>query len=254
MPGTGRFDNTGGVLHGGYLCVFADALLGSSLRSVSPVGWGMVTADLSVQFLEAVRGARLLEGTGRVSHHGATLAFTDAEIRDAETGAIVLLAQATGLLRERRNQAGSADAKQEFTPPAVDHLEAGILADPPPWAADLGARLTAQGDGTAELVWPLGDAGFTNRGGTIQGGYLCLVADATMGYALVGGIDGVDVMATTTLSMHFIRPARLGTVLRVRAEVTRRGYRFGFMRCTIVGDDDPGRPIATANATGLIRR
>lgn len=256
VPTTGRFDNTGGIVHGGYLCVFADALLGSSLGSLLEPGQLMVTPDLSVQFLERVRGGQILDGTGRVVQKGGTIAFMEAEVRDAATGTPVLIAQGTGLVRERRpgNGAPGEAATPPTAPAAWTDAHARLVPAPAAWMCDMGAYFLAQGDGTAELAWPIAGAEFNNRGGTIQGGYLCLIVDSAMTFALMGGLTDVTGVATTTLSIHMLRPARQGMTLRARGEVVRRGHRFGFMRCTLVADDDPERPIATANATGLLRR
>ena len=254
VPEDGRFDNTGGVLHGGYLCVFADALLGSSLGSTLPPGQFLVTPDLSVQFLERVHGGQVLDGVGRVIQRGGTMVFMEAEVRDAATQTPVLIAQGTGVVRDRRPGNGTPKVPPAEAPAAWAATTRTLLGDAPPWVADLGVHFLEQGDGTCELVWPIASEEFTNRGGTIQGGYLCLLADSAMTFALIGGVDDALGVATTTLSIHLLRPARYGQTLRARAEVVRRGRRFGFMRCTLVAEVDPDRPIATANGTGLIRR
>jgi acyl-coenzyme A thioesterase PaaI-like protein len=84
----------------------------------------------------------------------------------------------------------------------------------------------------------------------VQGGYLALVADACMGFALIHGVPGAWAMATTTLSMQLVRPARPGMVLDVEAWVERRGRRYGFMACAV---RDGARVIARGRASGLLR-
>jgi uncharacterized protein (TIGR00369 family) len=257
VPVEDRFCNAGGMLHGGYLCVLADAALGSSLASLVGESVAIVNPDLSAHFLAPVRPGTTLLAEGRVVRQGRTVSFLEAAIRD-ESGETVLVAQSTAVVRERRTTT-SGNARPAEETAMTEDLEA--LAPPPvgapsipylpPWFADLGARLRALGDGEVELVWPIRDRRFENRHGVVQGGYVALVADSAMGFALIAGVSGVCAMATTTLAMQLMLPVRTGQLVRVHARVERRGRRFGFMRCEVSAG---GTLVASGRASGLLER
>jgi uncharacterized protein (TIGR00369 family) len=257
VPEERRLTNTAGHLHGGYLCVMADALLGSSLSSTLAPEEAAVNPDFHCHFLERVELGSVLEGEGRLVHRGRSVSFLEAELRDASTGSLVLVAHSTGVVR-------SAPAAASSAPTAVggDQLSGAAAvsrdASPqgelptwqlPPWLEDFGARFTIR-DGRCTLTWPVAPGRFENRAGRVQGGYLCLVADATMGFALIHGVPDAWAMATTTLSLQLLRPVLAGDTVEVEAFVERRGRRFGFMGCALRVRE---RVVARGWASGLLR-
>jgi acyl-coenzyme A thioesterase PaaI-like protein len=258
VPEERRLTNTAGHLHGGYLCVMADALLGSSLASTVEPHQRVVNPDFHCHFLERVELGAVLEGEGRLVHRGRSVSFLEAWVRDAKSGQTVLTAHSVGLVAA----ADAADAPRARATaieaaPAAPSSPGGGHVDPaaptwtlPPWLDDFGARFESRGEGRCGLTWPIAEGRFENRAGTVQGGYLSLVADATMGFALIQGVPGAWAMATTTLSMQLLRPARPGMQLDVEAWVERRGRRFGFMACEVRAGE---RLIALGRASGLLR-
>jgi acyl-coenzyme A thioesterase PaaI-like protein len=260
VPEKRRLTNTAGHLHGGYLCVMADALLGSALSTVLGPGQRAVNPDFQCHFLERVELGAVLEGEGRLVHRGRSVSFLEATLRDARSGATVLTAHSTGVVLEAAAQgpgsAGTGDAHAEEDPceATATRPAATTSGSPswklPPWLEDFGARFTIRENGRCGLTWPIAPGRFENRAGSIQGGYLCLVADAAMGFALIHGVPGAWAMATTTLSMHLLRPANAGTTLDVEAWVERRGRRFGFMACEVRAGE---RLLARGRASGLLR-
>ena len=248
--------NTAGHLHGGYLCVMADSLLGSALAAALEAHQRVVNPDFHCHFLERVELGAVLEGEGRVVQRGRSVSFLEAEVRDAESGLTVLTAHSVGLVTSPEAPdaaAGTAPTDGGRAAPSPQHTAATAVEPTwtlPPWLDDFGARFESRGDGRCGLVWPVAAGRFDNRAGNVQGGYLALVADATMGFALIQGVPDAWAMATTTLSLQLIRPARAGMVLDVEAWVERRGRRFGFMACVVRAGH---RVIARGRATGLLR-
>jgi len=101
-PGTSRWlweappnntINTFGTVQGGYLTVFIDEILSTAIGSVLEEGEWAVTAELKLSYLRAVRPRRL-EGSGRVIRRTRSIAFMDAEIRDA-SGELAVAASST---------------------------------------------------------------------------------------------------------------------------------------------------------------
>jgi uncharacterized protein (TIGR00369 family) len=258
VPDDPRFGNTAGTVHGGYLCVIADSLLGSALSSlVGPERRGL-NPDFHAEFLAPLPIGGTLVGEGRVERHGRAISFLEATLRREDTGELLLIAQCLGLVRE--HDAADRERERAASQPSTRPDPGPVSAEPvyapdgrrlPDWFGDLGARMVRQRDGEVELEWPVLDHRFDNRAGGLHGGYLCLVADAAMGFALISGIDDARSMSTTTLSVCFHRPVAAGATLRVHAALDRRGRRFGFMRAAVTAG---GRTVARARATGLINR
>lgn len=88
-----------GDVHGGVLATMLDVAMSSAARAQYPQAAGVVTVDLSVQFLSAGRGAITAEG--RVVKAGRTTAFCDAEVR-AEDGEVIARAMGTFVVRDHR--------------------------------------------------------------------------------------------------------------------------------------------------------
>jgi uncharacterized protein (TIGR00369 family) len=74
--------NPFGTVQGGYLAVFIDEILSTTIGSMLEEGEWAVTAELKLSYLRAVRSQRLV-GRGRMMRRTRTIAFMDAEIRDA---------------------------------------------------------------------------------------------------------------------------------------------------------------------------
>ena len=86
-------------------------------------------------------------------------------------------------------------------------------------------------------------------GGTVHGGILCDLADATMGIAFMSTLHGRQSAATAELKINFLRPVWKGRLVAV-ARVVHRGRRLGFMDCEI--SDQTGRLIARASSTCMV--
>ncbi|MGW4096597.1 PaaI family thioesterase [Mycobacterium sp. NPDC004974] len=90
---------------------------------------------------------------------------------------------------------------------------------------------------------------FCNPGGTIQGGLLAAMLDDTLGPAILVKTGGTHYCATLDLNVHFIAPARPGTLLG-EGRVIRSGSTIAFLEGEL--RDLDGNLIATATATARV--
>ena len=86
--------NAFGYVAGGYLTVFADELLGSTIGSVLDEGELATTAELKISFLKPVAKG-LIRGEGRVVRKGKRVAFLEATIQNVKDE-IVAMVSSTG--------------------------------------------------------------------------------------------------------------------------------------------------------------
>jgi uncharacterized protein (TIGR00369 family) len=70
-----------GDVHGGVVTTLLDIAMSSAARSLYPDAAGVVTMDMSLQFMRSARGT--LHAEGRVVQGGKSTAFCEAELRDA---------------------------------------------------------------------------------------------------------------------------------------------------------------------------
>ena len=119
-----------------------------------------------------------------------------------------------------------------------------------PVGAWTGLETVSMGDGEAVLSLPT-RAEMTNYQGTVHGGVIALLADATMGRAVASTLSDRSRQANFDLKVSFIGAARVGSLLEARAHLLHRGRRTGVAECRV--EDDCGRLIATATATFAYR-
>jgi uncharacterized protein (TIGR00369 family) len=87
--------------------------------------------------------------------------------------------------------------------------------------------------------------------GILTGGVMALPADAALGGALYATFPPATVLATSELSLHFLRPARLDSRgIVTRARLVQTGRSQGLSEGAI--EDDDGRLLAHAVARNLI--
>jgi uncharacterized protein (TIGR00369 family) len=91
VPGPHHMNNSG-IVHGGAICTLLDVAMGSAARVRA--GVPVMTLDMNVMFLAAVRGVVTAEG--RVVRAGRSILFAEAEAR-TESGETV--ARSTGVFK-----------------------------------------------------------------------------------------------------------------------------------------------------------
>jgi uncharacterized protein (TIGR00369 family) len=107
----------------------------------------------------------------------------------------------------------------------------------------VGASAPESEDGTARLVVEV-DERHLNPAGTVHGGMLATLVDATMGAAVRSAVDG-EVPATSQLTLTYLRPGRPGRLV-VTAEVRKRGTNLTVVEA---GVEQDGKPLVHALAT-----
>ena len=74
--------NSFSVVHGGVGMTLLDVAMAHAARSVQPGDWGAITIEMKTSFMRAAVGP--LRVTGKLLHRTATLAFTEAQVCDAQ--------------------------------------------------------------------------------------------------------------------------------------------------------------------------
>lgn len=124
---------------------------------------------------------------------------------------------------------------------------AAVLAAQP-FSVLLGARLTAFGDGTAEIRVPLRSE-LLQQFGFAHGGVLAYVADNSLTFA-GGTVLGASVV-TRGFTIDYLRPAR-GLEVVARADVVNHSSTQAVCRCDVFAVDESRRETLVAAAQGTI--
>ena len=90
-----------------------------------------------------------------------------------------------------------------------------------------------------------------NPMGSLHGGVLCDLADATMGMAFASTLEGDESFTTVDLHIQFFRPVWKAR-LRCEARVIQRGKTLGYIECDI--QDENGKLVAKANSKCMVLR
>lgn len=98
-----ELENSLGAAHGGVVCTLLDVAMAAAARSDDPSS-RVVTVDMSVQFMRP--GTGVLTAEGRILRLTHTLAFCEADLRDANGE---LLAKSSGLFKRLRPGRSAAD-------------------------------------------------------------------------------------------------------------------------------------------------
>jgi uncharacterized protein (TIGR00369 family) len=88
-----RFNNPIGTVHGGFLAVFADEVMGSCMATTLREGESFTTAELKINYMKPV-GKETIKGEGFVIRRGRHIGFLEAKIANEE-GDLVATATST---------------------------------------------------------------------------------------------------------------------------------------------------------------
>jgi uncharacterized protein (TIGR00369 family) len=119
---------------------------------------------------------------------------------------------------------------------------------PPAYAKLLGIRPLHAEPGHVRLEFRASEQ-FYNPAGVVQGGFLTVMLDETMGPAALSELGPGFTVPTLELKVSFLRPARAG-LLVADARVVHRGRSVVFMESSLTAED--GTLVATATATARI--
>jgi len=120
--------------------------------------------------------------------------------------------------------------------------------EPPPIMATLGMKVLRFGKGKATLTMEV-DERFHNPMGTLHGGIMTDLADASMGLATVTTLKEDESFTTLELKMNFLRPFRRG-VITSEAKVIHRGKTIALVEAVV--KDNKKKQIARGIATQII--
>lgn len=124
-------------------------------------------------------------------------------------------------------------------------------AAPGPPIADLvGFAVTAVEPGEVVIEMDA-DTRHHNPTGTLHGGIYCTIADTAMGMAYASMLDEGETFTTLELSIHFLRPYRVGH-LRAVGRVVKRGRTIGLTECDVL--DGHGNLVARSSSTCITLR
>src|SRR5205085_2883768 len=148
---------------------------------------------------------------------------------------------------DRRNMSDKAATGPSAT---VHPLIQKVLAAKPPIAELIGFSVDEIGAGRAVGSLQAGPQ-HANPMGTLHGGILCDLADATMGMAFASTLEPDDSFTTMDLHINFFRPV-WQTRLRAEARVIHRGKATGYIECDL--QDENGKVVAKASSKCLVLR
>ncbi len=122
-------------------------------------------------------------------------------------------------------------------------------ANLPPGAQMLGREWLGFDDtGEIGLIRFEARQSFTNRHGTIQGGFLAAMLDSATGIRALAALPPDMTAVTMTLNTRFLRPAKVGTIT-ARARIVEHGSREMIVEADLV--DAQG--VTVANAVAQLR-
>lgn len=86
-----------------------------------------------------------------------------------------------------------------------------------------------------------------NPGGTVHGGFVATLLDASMGRAVRAGLDEGQATVTAAMTITYLTPAKPGEEITTRTEVLRQGDSLAMV--TGVATDPTGEQVAHAVGT-----
>jgi uncharacterized protein (TIGR00369 family) len=121
-----------------------------------------------------------------------------------------------------------------------------IATDPPPGAQLLGREwLGFDETGETALIRFEARPSFTNRHGTIQGGFLAAMLDSATGMRALAALSPGLTVVTRNLDTRFLKPASTGPIT-ARAKIVERTDREMVVEAALV--DAQGVTVAEATA------
>jgi len=114
----------------------------------------------------------------------------------------------------------------------------------------LGMKLVHLEEGKARLTMKV-DQKFYNPMGTLHGGIMTDIADASMGVAFMSTLGDDESFTTLELKINFLRPVYDGEIM-AESKVLHRGKTVGLVESVI--KNQQGREVARAVATQMVLR
>ncbi|HVF51996.1 MAG TPA: PaaI family thioesterase [Actinomycetota bacterium] len=278
MPSTGWLQSPVGLITGGVLAVPGDGALGCAINTGLPAGTTYTTSEISMSFLRpASVDSKLFIARGKLIHGGRSLALSEATIEDGEGR---LLAHSTSRcfvfppmesLPELPDLQPWEEPEYETPPPferppvgetldqevfdkmsgleVMKALIDGELAAPPIYHLT-GLHPTEAADGTCTFTLHA-SPWLTSPVGTVQGGFLLMLADVALASAVQTTVPPGTAYATVDIKVNYLRPAYGdGSELLAHAIVVHRGRNLAVARAEVV--NAAGKVVCLATGTSHI--
>jgi uncharacterized protein (TIGR00369 family) len=120
-----------------------------------------------------------------------------------------------------------------------------LVRDKPPMGRLTGVDFDGADEGTADFSLPV-SGWFEWSNGGVPGGVLALAADAALGCALQSLLPAHTQYTTAEMSMTYLRPARVGSVVTARGRALHAGSTLGLSVGEVIDGD--GRLVAYATS------
>ena len=120
-------------------------------------------------------------------------------------------------------------------------------ADVPPGAQLLGREWLGFDGETASIRF-VAQSQFTNRHGTIQGGFLAAMLDSATGLGALAVLPSTRTVVTRTLTTRFLKPARVGPIT-AKAKIVSQTDRDMIVEADLIDADN----VTVASATAELR-
>ncbi|PAY03743.1 hypothetical protein CK489_38805 [Bradyrhizobium sp. UFLA03-84] len=125
-------------------------------------------------------------------------------------------------------------------------------ADVPPGAQLLGREWLGF-DGEVTSIRFEAKPSFTNRHGTIQGGFLAAMLDSATGLGALAALPATQTVITKTLATRFLKPARTGPIT-AKAKVLSQTGRDMIVEADLIDAENVTVATATAELRILDKR
>jgi uncharacterized protein (TIGR00369 family) len=279
IPASPWWHSAAGIFAGGTPAFVADAALAGAVFTTLPDGFGLLSSDLSMNFLEpASPASERLVARGTVIHTGRRQGLSEARVEDARGS---LLAHATSRCVLQPLPFDPPDRPVSFPPVVVQELPdpdphlrpvEGEIVPQRVWdetsgldlvklwhkgerplapnCSLLGLRLLDVVEGSVACAMPA-SLWFCTGFGTFYGGVLSAFADAAINTAVTTTLPAATSFGTLDLKVNFLRPvAPDGRDLVARATVEQRGRTVAVTTARI--DDADGKRVAMATGSAMI--
>jgi uncharacterized protein (TIGR00369 family) len=277
-PASPWLQSTFGFYTGGVGALVSDAALGGAVASALGPWMGLVTSQLSMNFLRpAGPWSGRLSARGRLIHTTPTVGLSEVYVEDGEGR---LLAHGTSrcflqrlepiavpdppaneavetsygtpdpYLRPVEGVVLPADAWESVS--GLEYLHALIRGDLPPSPIRLllGFHLVEAEEGGATSALPAHEWLCTAQP-RVYGGVTAWLAHDAMAAAVQSTLPKATSFSTLDLTVNFLRPIQAdGRELAARARVFHRGRTFAVAGVEVVNAD--GKTVATASSSSII--
>jgi uncharacterized protein (TIGR00369 family) len=279
IPASPWWQTAAGVFAGGTLGFVADAALAGAVFTTLPKGIGLLSSDLSINFLApASPSSERLVARGTVIHTGRRQGLSEARVEDARGS---LLAHATSRCVVQPLPFDPPDPPEQLPPveppsfetpdPFLRPIEGQVVPQsvwdetsgldlmqlwhkgerpPAPNCALLGLRIVDVAEGSVTLAMPA-SLWFCTGFGTFYGGVVTAFADTAINTAVTTTLPPGTSFGTLDLKINFLRPVTPDSrELVARAIVEQRGRTIAVTTCRV--DDADGKRVAMATGSAMI--